>query len=239
MTSFASSPGLRPSEQIALLVSDCDIGQGKISVTKARVMARDKDRTKTSEDRLVELCPRALDVLKRHLALRARLVLAGKIRHDHLFFKEDGNPIGNLQYPWVRWRRTLRALKARYRDPYNARHSSVSWNLMVGKNPLWVAKQHGHSVQTMLEVYAAWAEGAKESDIEASDARWSRVPEMALPRVAAKEAVQPAPNTNTDPLGAPGFATNTPPEHPRPGVTCGTKRKNLAEREGFEPSKGF
>ena len=47
-------------------------------------------------------------------------------------------------------------------DPYNARHSSVSWNLMVGKNPLWVAKQHGHSVQTMLEVYAAWTEGAKE-----------------------------------------------------------------------------
>lgn len=79
-------------------------------------MARDKDRTKTSEDGLVELCPRALDVLKRHLALRARLVLAGQIRHDNLFFKEDGSPIGNLQYPWVRWRRTLRALKARYRE---------------------------------------------------------------------------------------------------------------------------
>ena len=51
--------------------------------------------------------------------------------------------------------------------PYNARHSSVSWNLMVGKNPLWVAKQHGHSVQTMLEVYAAWTEGARGADIEA------------------------------------------------------------------------
>jgi integrase len=58
-------------------------------------------------------------------------------------------------------------MKVRYREPYNARHSSVSWNLMIGKNPLWVAKQHGHSVQTMLEVYAAWTEGAKEADIEA------------------------------------------------------------------------
>jgi integrase len=83
---FRFFTGMRPSEQIALLVSDCDIAQGKISVTKARVMARDKDRTKTSEDRLVELCPRALDVLKRHLALRARLVLTGQIRHDNLFF---------------------------------------------------------------------------------------------------------------------------------------------------------
>jgi hypothetical protein len=26
---------------------------------------------------------------------------------------------------------------------------------MLGKNLLWVAKQHGHSVQTMLDVYAA------------------------------------------------------------------------------------
>ena len=157
---FRFFTGLRPSEQIALLVSDCDVGQAKIKVTKARVVARDKDRTKTSEDRLVELCPRALHVLKRQLALRARLKLAGEIDHEELFFKDDGSPIRNLQYPWVRWRRTLTGtLKGRYREPYNARHSSVTWNLMIGKNPLWVAKQHGHSVQTMLETYAAWIGG--------------------------------------------------------------------------------
>lgn len=50
-------------------------------------MARDKDRTKTSTDRLVELCPRALEVLKRQLALRERLLQAGLIRHEELFFK--------------------------------------------------------------------------------------------------------------------------------------------------------
>jgi integrase len=79
---FRFFTGLRPSEQIALLVTDCDVGQGKIKVTKARVVARDKDRTKTSEDRLVELCPRALHVLKRHLALRAGLKLEGKVNHE-------------------------------------------------------------------------------------------------------------------------------------------------------------
>ena len=36
---------------------------------------------------------------------------------------------------------------------------------MIGKNPLWVAKQHGHSVQTMLETYAAWLDGTTESDL--------------------------------------------------------------------------
>jgi len=25
---------------------------------------------------------------------------------------------------------------------------------MTGKNPLWVAKQHGHSISTMLRTYA-------------------------------------------------------------------------------------
>jgi len=38
---------------------------------------------------------------------------------------------------------------------------------MTGKNPLWVAKKHGHSIATMLRAYAAWAEGTAEVDVEA------------------------------------------------------------------------
>src|SRR6185312_11939544 len=48
-----------------------------------------------------------------------------------------------------------------------------------------------------------------------------------------------AANTNTDPLEAPGFATNTPPEHPRPGVTCGTKRKNTGGERGIRTLEGL
>jgi len=55
----------------------------------------------------------------------------------------------------------------RYRRPYAARHTSVSWNLMIGRNALLVAKEHGHRPLTMLTVYAAWTEGAPESDIRA------------------------------------------------------------------------
>lgn len=165
---FRFFTGLRPSEQIALLIDDCDLSQGKLKVSKARVMKRDKDRTKTGEDRLIELCPRALEILRRQFALRARLKLAGKITHDHIFFREDGTPISDLNHPYDRWRWTLlMTLKARYREPYNARHSFVSWNLMLGKNLLWVAKQNGHSVQTMLEVYGTWIEGSQQADLEA------------------------------------------------------------------------
>jgi integrase len=164
---FRFFTGLRPSEQIALLVTDYDARRAVLSVTKARVLRRDKDRTKTQEDRNVELCPRALDVLERHLALRAEYVAAGRIRHQHLFFLEDGRPISDPEITRWRWSESIKALNIRRRGPYHARHSSVTWQLMLGKNLLWVAKQHGHSVEVMLRMYAAWLEGATESDIHA------------------------------------------------------------------------
>ena len=195
---FRFFTGMRPSEEIALEVADCDLTQGKVKVSKARVMRHDKDRTKTGEDRMVELCPRALDVLKRQLAVRARLKLAGKISHENIFFREDGSQIRNLNDPYDCWRWTLKRLKVRYRDPYSARHSSVSWNLMAGKNLLWVAKQHGHSVSTMLTTYAAWTEGATDADVEAIKRAMEQRPRAAQIVVNA---------TVVDPLASPEFGT--------------------------------
>ena len=163
---FRFFTGLRPSEEIALRVSDYDAVRGTLDVTKARVNGIDKDCTKTGDDRRIALSPRAIGVLKRHLTFRDALVRAGVIDHDFLFFTADGQPIRNLQYPGTRWQRTLRRLtKIRYRRPYMARHTSVSWDLMIGRSALWVARQHGHSISTMLRFYAAWAGGTLESDV--------------------------------------------------------------------------
>ena len=159
--------GLRPSEEIALVVTDYDAAHGVLSITKARVLGIDKDVTKTGEDRRIRLCRRAITVIERQLRLRERLAREGRINHDRLFFTGSGRPISDLKYPYTRWQRTLRRLAIRYRKPYVARHTSVSWNLMVGRNPLLVAKEHGHRPTTMLSVYAAWTEGAVEADITA------------------------------------------------------------------------
>jgi hypothetical protein len=43
----------------------------------------------------------------------------------------------------------------------------VSWDLMLGGNPLYVAQQHGHRLITMLTTYAAWTEGTLEADVVA------------------------------------------------------------------------
>ena len=73
---------------------------------------------------------------------------------------------GTLHHPTYRWRTTLKRLPVRYRKAYATRHTSVSWNLMVGRNPLRVAKDHGHSVATMWRIYSAWMEGAGDTDID-------------------------------------------------------------------------
>jgi hypothetical protein len=56
---------------------------------------------------------------------------------------------------------------------------------MIGKNVLWLAKQLGHSVQTMLTAYAAWVEGAKESDVEAIRVALEQTPKALLQQVQA------------------------------------------------------
>jgi hypothetical protein len=65
----------------------------------------------------------------------------------------------------------IEASRIRYREPYNARHSSISWSLMMGKNLLKLAKEDGHGVQTMLARYAAWIEGATEDGCGSDQAR--------------------------------------------------------------------
>jgi integrase len=94
---FRFFTGLRPSEQIALVLSDLDLVNGIISANKARVAGVERFQSETGEDRRVALCPRALAVLKRQLALRARLQAAGLIRHDQVFFRETG-PVVNRSY---------------------------------------------------------------------------------------------------------------------------------------------
>ena len=118
---------------------------------------------------------KTLDVLQRHLALRAEYVAAGKITHEHLFFLEDGSPISDPEITRWRWSESITGLDIRRRGPYHARHSSVTWQLMLGKNLLcWVAKQHGHSVEVMLRMYPAWLDGATEADIHAINRLWKQ-----------------------------------------------------------------
>ena len=191
----------------------CVLQKATIEIGQVIVLGRDKDRTKTKEDRTVELCPRALAVLKRQFALRERYAQAGKINHDFVFFKDDGEPILSLKYPYMRWRHVVEKVGLRYRDPYTARHSCVSWHLTIGRNLLWCSHQRGHSVQVMLTNYGAWIENATQADVE--EIKRSMVAEPAGARVVA------APYVPSATPESPGFASNLPVEEGRGRLSWG------------------
>jgi len=204
---FRMFTGLRQSEQISLRIGDCDLTRGTILIHQVVVLGRHKDRPKNNEERTVELCPRALSVLRRQWVLREQLMAEGKVHHDYVFLKDDGEPISSLQYVYGRWCSTIDRLAIRYRAPYNARHSCVSWHLMIGKNLLWCSTQFGHSVQVMLcnygrwiSGYGRWISGATEEDIRlireaiTSEAIRARVESPASPS-------EPQNNATETPLG--------------------------------------
>lgn len=152
--------GCRPSETIALKWPAINIQERTAYIEETRVYARDKSTTKNSEARLLDLNGRAFAVIQRQ---RSVSQLAGK----HVFVREDGRGWHDLQVQTKRWAHTLKRLGIRYRRPYQMRHTSVTWNLLAGRNPLWVADQHGHGMGVSLKVYAKWLRGTSEEGVAA------------------------------------------------------------------------
>jgi integrase len=157
---FQFFAGARPSETIALKWAKVDQRKGTIRIDEARVMAQDKGTTKTAVSRDVEAYPRVMGILERQFELTGE-------KGENVFGNEAGDKWHDLQVPWRRWKAIHKRLKIRYREPYQARHTSVTWNLMLDKNLLWVARNHGHSPAVMLKTYAKWIDRTTEEDIQA------------------------------------------------------------------------
>lgn len=156
---FSFFTGMRPSEVIALRWGDIDHICGVARVQRARTFGEEHS-TKTYKVRDVELSERAKSALARQKA--------------HTFLK-DGyvfeNPVTGQPYSEERplrrayWNPTLKALGMRERNFYQTRHTYATLNLMAGANPMWVAKQLGHSTMAMvLTVYSRWINGADKSN---------------------------------------------------------------------------
>src|ERR1700735_2889101 len=155
-------------------------------------------------------------------------------RHEHLFFLEDGRPISDPKIARWRWSESIKALNIRRRGPYHARHSSVTWPLMLGKNLLWVAKQHGHSVEVMLRMYAAWIEGATEADIQAIRDAMDGRPKVSLLPFALVSPRDNARQIVLRPLESPNSASSSASSPEGKKLSLEKARKKVAARGGFE-----
>jgi hypothetical protein len=109
----------------------------------------------------------------------------------------------------------------------------VTWQLMLGKNLLWAAKQHGHSVEVMLRMYAAWIEGATEDDIQAIRNAMEARPKVPLLPFALSSPQDNARQIVLRPLESPDSASS--PEGRK--VSLEKARNKVAERVGFEPTE--
>lgn len=168
---WAMFTGLRPSETIALQWGDIDWSRKTARVSRAKTFGEMKE-TKTYKVRDVELTARAVDVLKR--------------QKPHTFLKEHGfvfeNPVTGSPYHEERplrrayWTPALKALGLRHREMYQCRHTFATLCLMAGANPMWVARQMGHSsMQMLLTVYSRWIDGAdKSKEREKMDAAFGK-----------------------------------------------------------------
>ncbi|MEJ5128179.1 site-specific integrase [Comamonas sp. MYb21] len=151
---FSFFAGLRASEHIALRWEDVDLRKATVLVRRSKVMTMEKDRTKTNVERTVELNQRAASVIQRQRARTAAM-------NAEVFYNPNtGAPYHDEQSQRRAWRLTLRAIGVRYRAPKECRDTSVTLALMAGANPMWVAMQHGHSVQVMMRDYAKWIPSA-------------------------------------------------------------------------------
>ena len=155
---FAIFTGLRPSEMIALRWGDIDFMRGLVRVKRARTFGEEHE-TKTFKVRDVELGKRALSALNRQKSFT--------LLKDGYVFE---NPVTGQPYTEERplrrayWNPTLKALGMRERNFYQTRHTYATLNLMAGANPMWVAKQLGHSTMAMLlTTYSRWIDGADKS----------------------------------------------------------------------------
>ena len=142
--------GMRTSELIALTWQDIDFQRQCVRVNKASVAGKLKS-TKTHSYRDIELNSRTLEALRRQWQ---RTGLAS----GYVFINpKTGSPFENDKVPWRPWQHAIKIAGVRYRKPYNTRHTFATLNLMAGANPMWVARQMGHSTMKMLlENYSRW-----------------------------------------------------------------------------------
>lgn len=145
--------GLRVSEQHGLHWPKVDFRRGLLRVDEARVLKRAKG-TKTEEVRDVELLPQAaaaLDAQRKHTYLA----------YQHVFLDPlTGEPYAGDKPPRLVLQRALKALGIRQRGAKQTRHTFATMALMSGANPMWVAKQLGHSLTMTLRHYARWIDQA-------------------------------------------------------------------------------
>jgi integrase len=152
IVSLLAYAGLRPGELRALRWSD--VAENTINVQRGANPDGSIKQTKTGQRRSVRLLSAVVQDLREY-----RLAV-GRPSERALILQTDGVGLAWSKSDWQMWRVDRWApaclaagLEAAPR-PYDLRHSFASLLLAEGRQPLYVARQLGHSLAVLLTTYA-------------------------------------------------------------------------------------
>jgi len=149
--------GMRTGEITALRLTDIDLDNKIIKVTKTRNKAIESSPKTQSSNREVDILDALLPYLKEHLELFPN--------NDYMFKTRKNNPF-NSSYQIARrvhWSELLDELGLEYRNMYQMRHTFASLMIASGEDILWVSSMLGHKNSSItLSVYAKYTKNTKK-----------------------------------------------------------------------------
>jgi integrase len=149
---FAFYTGLRTGELLGLRWEDVDI-ENRVAHIRVNITSGKEKAPKTAGSiRTVELHNLAVQALL--LIKKSKFFDLKRVFIDPKSMKEYKYADSLRKYVW---KPTLDRINIQYRYPYQCRHTYASMMLSSGKNPMWVAKQMGHSDWGMIrKIYGRW-----------------------------------------------------------------------------------
>lgn len=147
---FGFWTGMRLGEIFALEWSDIDFESETIKVNKTVTVKQRIKTTKTNAGvRDVEMTPSAKS------ALLAQFKITGNDEDLRIFKTAKGKTWKTTSAFGVYWRNALKKANIQYRNPYQMRHTFISYMLEIGNNPMILYKMVGHkNPQIMFNNYA-------------------------------------------------------------------------------------
>jgi integrase len=150
--------GMRTGEIDGLKWKYVDFERRQILVRET-IVAGEEDTTKTEgSQREIQMSQRVFDALQEQAQVTRSM-------SDYVFCTASGQPLDHNNVTKRVWYPLLRYLAFKPRRPYQSRHTAATLWLAAGENPLWIARQLGHSSTEMLfKVYGRFVPNLTRQD---------------------------------------------------------------------------
>lgn len=150
--------GMRTGEIDGLKWQYVDFERRQILVRETLVGGQE-DTTKTDgSQREIQMSQRVFDALMEQTRW-------SQGRSPYVFCNREGQPLDHNNVTKRVWYPLLRYLGLSLRRPYQTRHTAATLWLAAGENPLWIARQLGHSSTEMLfKVYGRFVPNLTRQD---------------------------------------------------------------------------